>query len=40
MNIAPDYANVEGDSGNLVQVDPHEVEVGTVIVVKPGKEYR
>lgn len=37
MNIAPDYANVEGDSGNLVQVDPHEVEVGTVIVVKPGE---
>jgi Cd2+/Zn2+-exporting ATPase len=37
MNIAPDYANVEGDSGNLVQVDPHEIEVGTVIVVKPGE---
>ena len=37
MNIAPDYANIKGDSGKLVQVDPHEVEVGTVIVVKPGE---
>lgn len=37
MNIAPDYANIEEDNGELTQVDPYEVEVGTVIVVKPGE---
>ena len=36
MDIAPDYANVERD-GRLVQVDPDEVAVGDVIVVKPGE---
>lgn len=36
MDIAPDYANVERD-GSLVQVDPDEVVVGSVIVVKPGE---
>ncbi len=36
MDIAPDYANVERD-GKLVQVDPAEVQVGSVIVVKPGE---
>ncbi len=36
MDIAPDYANVERDGG-LVQVDPGEVQVGDVIVVKPGE---
>ena len=36
MDIAPDYANVERD-GKLVQVDPDEVSVGDVIVVKPGE---
>ena len=36
MDIAPDYANVERD-GQLVQVDPDEVSVGDVIVVKPGE---
>lgn len=36
MDIAPDYANVERD-GALVQVDPDEVAVGSVIVVKPGE---
>ena len=36
MDIAPDYANVERD-GELVQVDPDEVSVGDVIVVKPGE---
>ncbi|WP_346696419.1 heavy metal translocating P-type ATPase [Thermophilibacter mediterraneus] len=36
MDIAPDYANVERD-GRLEQVDPGEVAVGTVIVVKPGE---
>ncbi|MCM1102632.1 MAG: cadmium-translocating P-type ATPase [Clostridium sp.] len=37
MDIRPDYANIEED-GALVQVDPDEVEVGTVIVVKPGEK--
>ncbi len=37
MDIRPDYANVEQD-GQLLQVDPDEVEVGTVIVVKPGEK--
>ncbi|MCD7864942.1 MAG: cadmium-translocating P-type ATPase [Clostridiales bacterium] len=37
MDIRPDYANVERD-GVLVQVDPDEVEVGTVIVVQPGEK--
>ena len=36
MDIAPDYANVERD-GELVEVDPDEVAVGDVIVVKPGE---
>ena len=36
MDIRPDYANVEVD-GKLTQVDPDEVEVGTVIVVRPGE---
>ena len=37
MDIAPDYANVEGEGGELEQVDPDEVAVGTTIVVKPGE---
>ena len=36
MDIRPDYANVERD-GQLVQIDPDEVAVGTVIVVQPGE---
>jgi Cd2+/Zn2+-exporting ATPase len=36
MDIRPDYANVERD-GQLVQVDPDEVSVGDIIVVKPGE---
>ena len=37
MDIAPDYANVEGEDGELEQVDPDDVAVGTTIVVKPGE---
>ena len=37
MDIRPDYANIEVD-GNLEQVDPDEVEIGTVIVVQPGEK--
>ncbi len=36
MDICPEYANIEED-GTLTQVDPDEVEVGTVIVIKPGE---
>ena len=36
MDICPEYANIE-DDGKLVQVDPDEVAVGSVIVVKPGE---
>ena len=39
MDIRPDYANVEVD-GNLEQVDPDEVEIGTIIVVQPGWNHR
>ena len=38
MDIRPDYANIEGENGSLEQVDPDEVEVGTVIVVQPGEK--
>ncbi len=37
MDIRPDYANIEGEDGKLEQVDPDDVEVGTVIVVQPGE---
>ena len=37
MDIRPDYANIEVD-GRLEQVDPDEVEVGSVIVVQPGEK--
>ena len=36
MDIRPDYANIE-TAGQLEQVDPDEVEIGTVIVVQPGE---
>lgn len=38
MDIRPDYANVQDENGNLEQVDPDDVEVGTLIVVKPGEK--
>lgn len=37
MDIRPDYANIEKD-GHLVQVDPEEVEVGGIIIIKPGEK--
>ena len=37
MDIRPDYANVEDEDGKLEQVDPDDVEIGTVIVVQPGE---
>lgn len=37
MDIRPDYANIESCDGQLEQVDPDEVEVGSIIVVQPGE---
>jgi Cd2+/Zn2+-exporting ATPase len=37
MDIRPDYANIEVD-GSLTQVDPDEVEIGSIIVVQPGEK--
>ena len=37
MDICPDYANVEGEDGQLTKVDPEEVEPGSIIAVKPGE---
>ena len=37
MDIRPDYANIEGEDGKLEQVDPDDVEIGTIIVVQPGE---
>lgn len=38
MDIRPDYANVEKEDGQLEQVDPDEVEIGSIIVVQPGEK--
>lgn len=38
MDICPDYANIEGENGQLERVDPDEVEVGTIIVVQAGEK--
>lgn len=37
MDITPDYANLETENGQLEQVDPDDVAIGTVIVVQPGE---
>lgn len=37
MDIRPDYAWIDGENGEQVQVDPSTVEVGTVITVRPGE---
>ena len=38
MDIRPDYANTEDESGQLVRRDPDEIAIGTVIVVQPGEK--
>ena len=38
MDIRPDYANMEQADGTLARVEPDEVEIGSVIVVKPGEK--
>jgi len=37
MDIRPDTANLEAEDGSLVEVDPEDVEVGSVVVVRPGE---
>lgn len=38
MDIRPDYANIENESGQLERVDPDEVAIGTIIIVEPGEK--
>lgn len=38
MDIRPDYANIEDENGVLVQADPDDVEVGSIILVQPGEK--
>ena len=38
MDIRPDYANIEKEDGSIEQVDPDDVAVGTIIVVRPGEK--
>lgn len=38
MDIAPDYANIEDENGNIIKVDPDEVEIGSLIIIKPGEK--
>lgn len=38
MDIRPDYANIENEDGTLEQVDPDDVEIGTIIIVQPGEK--
>ncbi len=38
MSIAPEYANLETEEGDIEEVDPEEVEIGSVLVIKPGEK--
>ncbi|WP_026494763.1 heavy metal translocating P-type ATPase [Butyrivibrio sp. WCD3002] len=38
MSIAPEYANLEKESGEIEEVDPSEVEIGSILVIKPGEK--
>ncbi len=38
MDIRPDYANIENEDGTLEQIDPDDVEIGTIIIVQPGEK--
>ncbi len=38
MDIRPDYANIEGENGQLEKVDPDEVPIGSIILVQPGEK--
>ena len=36
MDIVPEYANLEDEEGNIEQVDPDDVEIGSILVIRPG----
>ena len=38
MDIVPEYANLEDEDGNVEQVDPDDVEIGSVLVIRPGEK--
>lgn len=38
MDIRPDYANIEDEDGSLKQIDPDEIEIGSIIIVQPGEK--
>ena len=38
MDIVPDFANIEDENGNIEEVDPDDVEIGSTIVIKPGEK--
>lgn len=38
MDIAPDYANFEDENGNIEEIDPDDVEIGSTIIIKPGEK--
>ena len=38
MDIAPDYANIETENGNIEEIDPDDVEIGSTIIIKPGEK--
>lgn len=38
MSIAPDFANLEDEEGNISEVDPEDVEVGSILLVRPGEK--
>ncbi len=38
VDLAPDYANIQDQDGKLIEVDPEDIEIGTIIFVKPGEK--
>lgn len=38
MDIAPDYANLEQEDGSIEEIDPDEVEIGNILVIRPGEK--
>ncbi len=38
MDISPEYANILGDNGEIIETDPDDVEIGSIIVVRPGEK--
>ncbi len=38
MNIVPEYANIEHEDGSIEEIDPDDVEIGNILVIKPGEK--